>query len=38
MGLAQCLKGEKAEGVKNLQKAKELGDAQADDLIEKYSK
>lgn len=38
LGLAQCLKGQKAEGVKNLQKAKELGDAQADGLIEKYSK
>ncbi len=38
LGLAQCLKGEKAEGVKNLLKAKELGDSQADDLIEKYSK
>ena len=38
LGLAQCLKNQKAEGVKNLQKAKELGDAQADELIEKYSK
>ena len=38
LGLAQCLKDLKAEGVKNLQKAKELGDAQADELIEKYSK
>ena len=38
LGLAQCLKDQKAEGVKNLQKAKELGDAQADGLIEKYSK
>ena len=36
LGLAQCLKGEKAEGIKNLQKAKELGDPQADGLIEKY--
>jgi len=36
--LSQCLKGDKSEGLKNLQKAKELGDAQADDLIEKYSK
>jgi hypothetical protein len=36
LGLAQCLKGQKAEGVKNLQKAKELGDPQADGLIEKY--
>lgn len=38
LGLAQCLKGQKDEGLKNLQKAKELGDPQADDLIEKYSK
>lgn len=38
LGLAQCLKGEKEEGIKNLQKAKELGDPQADELIEKYSK
>ena len=37
LGLAQCLKGEKTEGVKNLQKAKELGDEQADDLIAKYA-
>lgn len=36
LGLAQCLKGQKAEGIKNLQKAKELGDMQADALIEKY--
>ena len=36
LGLAQCLKGQKAEGIKNLQKAKELGDTQADTLIEKY--
>ena len=38
MGLAQCLKGQKTEGLKNLQKAKELGDVQAEELIEKYSK
>ena len=38
LGLAQCLKGQKTEGVKNLQKAKELGDEQADGLIEKYGK
>lgn len=38
LGLAQCLKGNKEEGLKNLQKAKELGDPQADELIEKYSK
>ena len=38
LGLAQCLKGQKAEGVKNLHKAKELGDPQADQLIEAYGK
>lgn len=38
LGLAQCLKGQKEEGVKNLLKAKELGDPQADMLIDKYSK
>lgn len=38
LGVAQCLKGQKADGIKNLQKAKELGDTQADELIEKYSK
>lgn len=38
LGLAQCLKGQKDEGVKNLQKAKELGDPQADQLIETYGK
>ena len=36
LGLAQCLKNNKTEGIKNLQKAKELGDTQADALIEKY--
>ena len=36
LGLAQCLNGQKADGIKNLQKAKELGDSQADALIEKY--
>ena len=38
LGLAQCLKGQKAEGIKNLQRARELGDVQADALIEKYGK
>lgn len=38
LGLAQCLKGEKTEGVKNLQQARQLGDPQADGLIKKYSK
>lgn len=38
LGLAQCLKKDKAQGVANLLKAKELGDPQADTLIEKYGK
>ena len=38
LGLAQCLKGQKEEGLKNLKKARELGDSQADGLIEKYAK
>lgn len=38
LGLAQCLKGDKAEGVKNLQKANQLGNEQAQLLIDKYSK
>lgn len=38
LGLAQCMKSQKAEGVKNLQKAKSLGNDQADMLIEKYGK
>lgn len=38
LGLAQCLKGRKAEGLQNLNKAKELGNSQAQSLIEKYSK
>lgn len=36
LGLAQCLKNNKTEGIKNLQKAKDLGDPQAEALIEKY--
>ena len=36
LGLAQCLKGNKAEGIANLRKAGELGDPQAQHLIEKY--
>ena len=35
-GLAQCLKGDKKNGISNLQKAKDLGDPQAESLIEKY--
>lgn len=38
LGLSQCLQGQKTEGVKNLQRAGELGDPQAAALIEKYSK
>jgi len=38
LGLAQCLKGQKQEGLANLKKASELGDSQADALIEKYAK
>ena len=37
LGLAQCLKGDKDAGLQNLQKAKELGDTQAQGLIEKYA-
>ena len=37
LGLAQCLKGQKEEGLKNLNKAKELGNSQAQTLIDKYS-
>ena len=38
LGLAQVKKGQKGEGIANLQKAKELGNEQADALIDKYSK
>jgi hypothetical protein len=37
-GIAQCQKGQKEEGLKNLQKAKELGNDQAQTFIDKYSK
>ena len=37
LGLAQCLKGDKAAGRQNLQKAKDLGDTQAQELIDKYA-
>ena len=37
LGLAQCLKGEKEEGLKNLRKAQEMGDPQAEGLIQKYA-
>lgn len=35
-GIAQCQSGNKAEGIANLEKAKELGDTQASTFIEKY--
>jgi tetratricopeptide (TPR) repeat protein len=38
LGLAQCVKGMKTEGIQNLQKAKELGNSQAQQFIERYSK
>ena len=38
LGLAQCLTNQKTEGTKNLHKAKELGNEQAQPLIDKYSK
>ena len=38
LGLAQCLNNNQVQGVGNLLKAKDLGDAQADVLIEKYGK
>lgn len=38
LGLAQINKGDKTNGLKNLEKAKELGHIQAQDLIEKYNK
>ena len=37
-GIAQCQKGNHEEGLKNLQKAKELGNDQAQMFIDKYSK
>lgn len=36
LGLAQCLKGQKAEGIANLQKAQSMGAPQAEELIKKY--
>ena len=38
LGLAQCLTNQKAEGARNLNKAKELGNEQAQTLIDKYAK
>lgn len=38
LGLAQCFTNQKAEGIKNLTKAKDLGNEQAQSLIDKYGK
>jgi len=38
LGLGLCVKGQKEEGLQNLSKAKELGNSQAQTLIDKYSK
>ena len=38
LGLALCVKGQKAEGLQSLTKAKELGNDQAQTLIDKYAK
>lgn len=37
LGIAQCIKGLKQDGLQNLTKAKELGDSQAQKFIDKYS-
>ena len=37
-GIAQCQKGNRQEGLQNLQKAQSLGNPQADNFIQKYSK
>ena len=37
LGIAQCIKGLKQDGLQNLTKAKELGDGQAQKFIDKYS-
>lgn len=36
LGVAQCLKGNKKKGIPNLQKAKDMGNLQAEALIQKY--
>ena len=36
LGSAQCQNKQKEEGVKNIQKAKELGNQQADSFLEKF--
>ncbi len=37
LGIAQCIKGDKQSGLSNLNKAKELGNSQAQMFIDKYS-
>ncbi|GAB6982727.1 tetratricopeptide repeat protein [Prevotella dentasini] len=36
LGIAQCQSGQKEEGLKNISKAKELGNAQADSFLNKF--
>ena len=36
LGLAQCMKGQKQEGLQNLQRALELGDPQAEDMMKRF--
>lgn len=36
LGLAQCMKGEKTEGLTNLKKALDMGDPQAEDLMKRF--
>ena len=36
-GIVQCIKGDRQQGMQNLQKAKELGNSQAQSFIDKYS-
>lgn len=36
LGVAQCLKGNKKDGIPNLKKAQDMGNLQAEKLIEKY--
>ena len=38
LGLAQCLADKKSDGLKNLEKARDMGDTQAQMLIDKYAK
>lgn len=36
LGIAQCMKDNKKEGLENLKKAEQMGDSQATDMIEKF--